>query len=278
MLLLIFGTMTNDNISDEMPQQAPPKTKKASPAEAINAFFDIVQDHVASMTATGRQSDAWRGPNAEQYSSELALLKPHFTPILWGVGCSVVSFAAFRLSGAVRISRSSSSVGGYTFSRLSSPLDVRAGGGAANEAEAKSRLLGRMLTIPVDLSLSFLIGCSATIFLTETDKLQKDVSTIPLVKGRSLVADELCHDFTSLYRKYPQSMWDNTKITEDAHPSLGAIQKFVKNCERRRVAEAKIRSEKGLGTGDEPVLIPDELLEDDTTEGEEATIESITYE
>ena len=263
--------MANDNISDETP-----KTKKASPAEAINAFFDIVQDHVASMTATGRQSDAWRGPNAEQYSSELALLKPHFTPILWGVGCSVLSFAAFRLSGAVRISRSSSSGGGYTFSRLSSPLDVRAGGGASNEAEAKSRLLGRMLTIPVDLSLSFLIGCSATIFLTDTDKLQEDMSTVPLVKGRSLVADELCQDYISEYHKYPQSMWNNTKITEEAHPSLGAIQKFVKNCERRRLAEAKIRSEKGL-VDNEPVLIP-EFLEDDSNEGEEPSIESITYE
>ena len=276
--MLIFGTMANnDNISDDMPQQAPPTAKKASPAEAINAFFDIVQDHVASMTATGRQSDAWRGPSAEQYSSELALLKPHYTPVLWGVGCSVLSFAAFRLSGAVRISRSSSSGGGYTFSRLSSPLDVRAGGGASNEAEAKSRLLGRMLTIPVDLSLSFLIGCSATIFLTDTDKLQKDMSTIPLVKGRSLVADELCHDFLSAYQTYPQSMWNNTKITEEAHPSLGAIQKFVKNCERRRLLEAKIRSEKGL-VDNEPVLIPEFLEDDSNNEGEEPTIESITYE
>ena len=262
--------------NDETPQQAPPKPKRASPAEAINAFFDIVQDHVASMTATGRQSDAWRGANAEQYSSELALLKPHYTPILWGVGCSVVSFAAFRLSGAVRISRSSSSRSGYTFNRLSSPLDARGGGGASNEAEAKSRLLGRLLSIPVDLSLSFLIGCSATIFLTETDKLQKDLSTIPLVAGRSLVADELCRDFTYEYQKWPQSMWDNSKITEEAHPSLGAIQSFVRNCERRRAAETRIRNEKGL-TEEEPVLIPDQILEDNVDE-EEAVSESITYE
>ena len=270
----MLETMVGSN--DETPQQAPPKTNRASPAETINAFFDIVQDHVASMTATGRQSDAWRGANAEQYSSELALLKPHYTPILWGVGCSVVSFAAFRLSGAVRISRSSSSRSGYTFNRLSSPLDARGGGGASNEAEAKSRLLGRLLSIPVDLSLSFLIGCSATIFLTETDKLQKDFSAIPLVKGRSLVANELCRDFTNEYQKWPRSMWDNSKITEEAHPSLGAIQNFVRNCERRRAAETRIRNEKGL-TEEEPVLIPDQILEDNVDE-EEAVSESITYE
>ena len=275
--------MGSSNETKQPTQQEPPKGKKASPADAINAFFDIVQDHVASMTATGRQSDAWRGPNAEQYSEELSLLQPHFTPILWGVGCSVLSFAAFRLSGAVRISRSSSSAGGYTFSRLPSPLDARGrggggGGGAANEAEAKSRLLGRMLSIPVDIALSFLIGCSATIFLAETDKLQKDVSTIPLVKGRSLVADELCVDFTREYQIWPRSMWDNSKMTEETHPSLGAIQSFVENCKRRREVEAKIRSENGLGD-EEPVLIPEQISRlGHDADKEEATNESMTYE
>ena len=248
--------------------------KKASPAAAINAFFDIVQDHVASCTSTGRQADAWRGPDAEQYSSELALLQPHYTPILWGVGCSIVSFAAFRFSGAVRISRSSST-SGYTFKRVSSPLETRGGGGGANEAEAKSRLLGRLVSIPVDLSLSFLIGCSATIFLTDTDKLQKDISEIPLVKGRSLVADELCGDFVREYKQWDPSMWNNPKIIEEAHPSLGAIRNFVKNCELRGEVEASRPRNKNCLGDDDPVFLPDGLGDNGA---EEETTNEVTYE
>jgi hypothetical protein len=53
------------------------------------------------------------------------------------------------------------------------------------------------LSIPIDILLSsLLVGASTALFLTDEVKMQKnDLANIPLVKGRSLVSEELCSDF-----------------------------------------------------------------------------------
>ena len=153
------------------------------------------------------------------------------------------------------------STGGFHLRRLNdTPVGSRQKStlrtaGSSNDAEARSRLLGRILSIPVDLCLSILIGCSTALFLTETDKLRKDLASVPLVEGRSLVADELCHDFTVQYHEWPEkTMWTNPRVLAE-HPSVGAIYEFVRNCASREEHERTLRQEKGLEV-DSPVSIP----------------------
>lgn len=69
-------------------------------------------------------------------------------------------------------------------------------------------------------------------------------------------------------------MWNNPKIIEEAHPSLGAIRNFVKNCEHRGEVEARLRNKNGSGD-DDPVLLPDGLGDNGA---EEETTNEVTYD
>jgi len=248
------------------PTQQHSRPNPVSPTEAsdaLNSFFNVFQDTLSAASSDNRHKAAWRGPNASHYSSELQLLKPHYAPFLWGVGSAAVSFLAFRIGGTVQFRRAAGGVGGggFKLSKVGSSSSSTSGRrptgmAAANDAEAKSQLAGRILSIPVDLSLSLLIGCSTTIFLTDVDKLRTDMSVIPLVEGRSLVSDDLCGDFTKEYKKRPQSFWDGWDgVNAEEQPSLNAIRAFVLNCKKREAHEKILRNEQGFGP-DDPVAIP----------------------
>ena len=135
---------------------------------------------------------------------------------------------------------------------LLSPLPPLA---LSSDAEAKSRVLGKLLSIPVDIFLSVMIGCSATVFLTDPDRLRDDLSALPLVRGRSLVSDDLCGDFVREFRKHPEELWRHGKIRE-TEPNIVAIHEFVLNCGRRRAWEKKRREERGMAPSD-PVIVPE---------------------
>jgi hypothetical protein len=90
------------------------------------------------------------------------------------------------------------------------------------------------LSIPIDILLSsLLVGASTALFLTDEVKMQKnDLANIPLVKGRSLVSEELCSDFIREYNRLPKQLWSSGK-NDAENLSLNAIGNFVGNCQKR---------------------------------------------
>jgi len=61
--------------------------------------------------------------------------------------------------------------------------------------------------------------------------MQNDLADIPLVKGRSLVSDELCTDFIKEYNNMPPQIWTSKNAAEST--SMQAIKTFIENCNKR---------------------------------------------
>lgn len=147
-------------------------------------------------------------------------LKPHYKTLIWGICTAGTLFASFRISKfAGSLSRTKS--GAYQFEKL-------------NNLQGQSKpqqKLSDALSIPIDIFLSLLVGASASLFLTDEVKMQNDLADIPLVKGRSLVSDELCTDFIKEYNNMPPQIWTSKNAAEST--SMQAIKTFIENCNKR---------------------------------------------
>lgn len=114
----------------------------------------------------------------------------------------------------------------------------------------------------IDGTVSFYVAVAVS--LRNPDEILLKVAELPLMEGRSRIADELCPEFVQELRS----------IQEDSHKSdgtLNAIQKealqnpqtaslkallrFCHNCQQRAAYEKLLRQENGLGP-DAPVAIP----------------------
>ena len=203
------------------------KTGQLKPSDVKGDFFTLVQDQLVSMSKDGRLKAAWRGEDAKSYASEMLLLQEHYKPLIWGVGSFVITFASFRISkftGPILRKPTGNNTTGYTFQSTSS-----------SSSKTQTDPLNYARSIPTDLALSALIGCSATMFLLDQEKLLRDVSNVPLVKGRSLISHELCHPFRQKYKQIPNHFWINKNDT-----SLQAVRNFVHNCQRREKVEKMV--------------------------------------
>eukprot|EP01083_Nonionella_stella_P073529 198928_1 len=185
----------------------------------IQKFFNIAQEKLVEVTKEKRHKVYSK--NAAEYKEELQLIKPHFKPFIWGIGTAITLFASFRLSkftGALRLQQK----GGYVFDNL-------------KRNQSKTEQLSGLSSLPIDLFLSFLAGFSASLFLIDERKLQQDLSQAPLVKGRSLLADELCADFTKEFKEIPKEFWKKRALNESSNKgdSIDNIKAFVHNCQKR---------------------------------------------
>jgi hypothetical protein len=82
-------------------------------------------------------------------------------------------------------------------------------------------------------------------------KEEETFPTIPLVEGRSHVADEMCDDFV----KFFETLHAQETCERSSNDDLKQIYTFVRNCRRRRAYESKLRKERGLKE-DQAVAIP----------------------
>ena len=233
--------------------------RKADPsADAQSTFLGFGIDKLVAAALDGRHKAAWRGPDAELYAHERRIIEERIlTPALWGLGFAVSTFASFRIGRHFRISRSSDlasggglNLGGYRIMRRRYRPDA---GSPADAADSKARLASDALSAPVDMLLSVLLGYSASLFLTDFEKLESDVVRLPLSSGRSLVSDELCGGFIAKFQGLPRDLrHDNGDGGGDA---LDIIRTFTTNCRKRDAYEKEIRRQKG-SSHDSPVVIP----------------------
>lgn len=196
-------------------------------------YWQIVNCKIYSVVKDGVHKKAWNGPNEEKYKQELSILRPHFRPVVWGFGSALAVFASFRASGSVRFMAAARSVFGWN--RSSNRMMDNPTNSSNSQRLDKIATLQRGFSIPVDLFLSTLIGCSVSLFLTDPNKLKKDLERIPLVSGKSLVSDELCSDFIAQYQQYEKS--DQIILDE-------ALKNFIFNCQKRIDVETYLKKQK----------------------------------
>jgi hypothetical protein len=85
-----------------------------------------------------------------------------------------------------------------------------------------------------DIVVSALLGCSITLFLIDKEKLKKDLVRIPLLDGKSHIAEELCPDFMAEYERIPSTFWDQNEMKSGNYTDLMHIRDFVFNCRIRQ--------------------------------------------
>ena len=188
----------------------------------MEEYWHIVNDKLYSSVREGRHKKSWNGPDQDKYAEELLIIRPNFKPIIWGFGSAVCVFISFRLGKSGRFIRSGN---GYQFSRNVNPVETQ------GTVASKKKELQQGLSLPTDLFLSTLIGCSATLFLTDFDQMKKDMEVIPLVKGKSFICDELCSDFISVY----------TNSSHKSETLDTSLKTFIMNCQQRQQVENQLR-------------------------------------
>jgi hypothetical protein len=125
------------------------------------------------------------------------------------------------------------------------------------QSKSSMETLENLLSLPVDIALSLLIGISTTIYLTRPQVLLQDISTSPLLSGKSVLSEELCKPFGEEMMKVNQEyhtynivnhestdtaqqkkgvisyseLWKDENLGE--FDSLRAVRDFVANCNER---------------------------------------------
>jgi len=131
--------------------------------------------------------------------------------------------------------------GGYQFDIRNAAKGSSSGGGGASQhidpAIPRPGLFLRTIKFGLDAFVSISAAMYGSVYFTDTKRLMKEVSDIPLVSGRSLVSDELCDDFIDVYRAIPKKVWNKY---DGQSESLDCITHFVKNCLRRQKVEREI--------------------------------------
>lgn len=189
----------------------------------------------------------WKGPNGKDYIYEQSLIEKNTTPLIWGVGCTLITFFTFRLS-AIRSFQQFRSK--YIRKSVSPPSPPKATSPVERRQELQKELMNQALSIPKDLLLSIAIGLSATAFLSDTRQIQQDLERVPGLPGRSSLADNMCPRVIKLYNQMPSRVWD-----QQEDEMLKSMQTVTKNCLRRQRLEAAERQRLGLAD-DQPVSLP----------------------
>ncbi|EED95009.1 predicted protein [Thalassiosira pseudonana CCMP1335] len=135
--------------------------------------------------------------------------------------------------------------------------------GYQGSASESSNFVIRGLRLGLDIFVSLSVGAYASLLFLDKDKMMHQFSEIPLVQGRSLISEELCHDFSAEFQKYNPNTWDknhpalsgSSGMNDEKSDFVGLIEGFVANCKRREIYEGELRREQGLRE-DEPVIVP----------------------
>lgn len=213
------------------------------------------------------------------------MMKPHFTPIVWGSSCMVITLLSIRTGrwyqGRAAINTATSRTEywkgkQYISNRatqslqdvrrtkplqqtqsINNPLNPR----KAYLGSQVKKLTSNLNTLPVDLALSMLVGISTTLFLTRPQELMQDFAKAPLLKGKSVFAEELCTPFSNEMKNINESMTYTYTPYEDSSEaqqqkvipyerlwrdenlgefdSLRAVRDFVHNCHQREELERR---------------------------------------
>lgn len=276
-------------------------------SQTVDRFSNIFMERIGNVMSSGKLSAAWQDGgggggggssmiswlltdyspeakdknvnaaiNPNDYTAERNMMAPHFTPIVWGSSCMVITLLSIRTGrwyqGRQIAINTASRTEYWKGKQYVSIQDVRhtkplQPTQSNNPLHPRKAYLGSQVkkmasslnTLPVDLAVSMLVGISTTLFLTRPQELMQDFAKAPLLKGKSVFAEELCTPFsdemkninemTYTYTPYkdleaqqqtviPYSeLWKDENLGE--FDSLRAIRDFVHNCHKREELERR---------------------------------------
>lgn len=115
-----------------------------------------------------------------------------------------------------------------------------------------------------DATVSLIVAASITSKYTVTEELRNQIAELPLIEGRSLVAESLCDDIAAELqaiqaegnRAYQRLQKRDAQNESHAAFYIEGVEKFVENCQRRKAMERRLRQEQGLGPYDLVEILP----------------------
>jgi len=248
--------MSNSNNGNEKPPR-----KLSEEAAVFNTFALVIRNKFAATPSSPTEHDHSSQTTEERikrldhlyndsaYQVEKEMLtRLNNNGMVYGVACGLLTFGILR-GGPKFIQRTlirrnqqqQRNSSGYAFDQPA-PGDVQF---------QKPGLLFRIIKLGLDLAVSTSAAAYGSAVFTDKAKLMNEMAEIPLVSGRSLIADELCDDFIDVYKGIPKKTW---KKYEGKSEGLDAISGFVMNCMRRKVVEREIMEQNmSFGTTDEEI-------------------------
>jgi len=251
--------------------------EQTNDATILASFVKIVSSKFRDPESVQRLDSLY---NKKEYAAEKARLTTiNNNGMGWGIAAGLGTFVFFRrgprwistylMKRGHRVGQGGGGVGptggptagsGYKFEASTSVSPFQSGknqgGSAGFQNPRKPSLILRGLKLCLDLFVSTTVALYSSAVFTDKKKLVGDVADLPLVEGRSLLADELCGDFSREYRAIPQEVWAKHR---GETPILNAIEEFVINCKRREMFEKQIKAERGIqvgGAGDHVIIPP----------------------
>lgn len=216
---------------------------------ARSKYSSVIQNSLWQVVSNGPA--IWKGPNGQDYIYEQSLVEKNTKPLVWGVGCTVITFICFRLNASRTFQQFR-----RTYIRPSAPAPAIKPPAATSPLERRNELRHEMMTqaisVPKDLLLSIALGLSATAFLMDYDQIQQDLQRVPGLPGRSVLADTMCPNMIQAYNKTPPRVWQEDYLNDETLISMSII---VSKCRKRAKLEAAERQRRGLADN-EPVSIP----------------------
>ncbi|KAL9184980.1 hypothetical protein ACHAXT_002757 [Thalassiosira profunda] len=285
-------------------------------SQTVDRFGSIFMERIGAAMSSGKLSRAWQdsdgGSSTEDYSAERRLIEPHLTPVIWGSSCVVITLLSLRLgrwyqgrnavsAGISRPTQRSVASNRTSNSNIKSLQDARHARQQQSpfnpREEMANELQSNLVTLPVDASISLLVGISTTLFLTRPHYLMNDVAKAPLMSGRSALAEELCLPFREEMRvvneqfhtytpKHDNATGDGgveerrvaipySDIWEEENvgkfDSLRAVRDFVTNCQKRQRVAKQIVEDDGRELSEQELLdvpIPAPGISSDTDDAE----------
>ena len=310
------SSLIDDKTSESSMSTSPSVFTNVVRSQTVDRFSKIFMERIANVMSSGKLSAAWQDGgggggggssmiswlltdyspeakdknnskvaiNPNDYTAERNMMNPHFTPIVWGSSCMVITLLSIRTGrwyqGRQAINTASRTEywkgKQYISNRATTqslqdvrhtkplqqtqnsnnPLNPRKGAYLGSQVK---KMASSLNTLPVDLAISMLVGISTTLFLTRPQELMQDFAKAPLLKGKSVFAEELCTPFsdemkninemTYTYTPYKGSeaqqqkvipyseLWRDENLGE--FDSLRAIRDFVHNCHQREELERR---------------------------------------
>jgi len=262
------NSKSNSAQNNDNGQHTPRKANITEDVAILNDFLKIIQQKFTATVESSPTSDS--DDNGRQrrlesidemykspaYAAEKNLLAQfNNNGITKGLAVGIGTFVFLR-AGPGTLRRffqrkhfsKSSGTGGYKFDNSAAHHMI---GSQPNNPPLRSPQPGfifRSIRFGLDCFLSLSMATYGSMYFVDRRKLMEVASSIPLVEGRSMVSDELCDDYTNLYRSIPQKTWE--KYDGKSVP-LDTISIFVKNCIKRKMAERQIlEQERGFGASD----------------------------
>ena len=224
-------------------------------AQAKNSFWRFGASGLVKLI--DHAPSTWKGPEQRFYRVEKELIVEHATPFYWGAVVSGVLFLTFRVSGSRRFIQFRENFFRRRPTAHREPTNVKSEEAHRRwrsyidrQTEEKEEIIRSSLSLPTDIIVSLMCGCSSAAILFDTAKFQKDLVRAPLLPGKSLVHSYVCRDVVQAYADCEQL--DSDVFSEAKDPLLRTFNAFAMNCKNRA---AFIERRRAFGD-DRPDVVP----------------------